>query len=219
MKKNISIILIIIVGCFLLTLFFLNGKTIYKTLEDRANLMLEDMRKRKKINQYKSKGYVVLKDESIWYSLDENEDTVTLISAYPLDSDGKINEKNPILKTYNESCLEDCNIIEKESDFSSFIAKKFLEPLINKLGVENSKNIVIRQITIDDLKKLGCDIEHLTCDEAPSWLSEYPFWTSTVISGTNNVFIVDKDKTIKEYPANEKAYVRVVLITSKENIY
>jgi len=219
MKKNISIILIIIIGSFLLTLFILNGESIYKKIEEKANVILKDMKETKQIKKYQKEGFVVLKDLSIWHLLSEDDNTVTLISAYPINSEGKIDKEDPFLISYSESCLEDCNIIEKESDLNSFIAKKFLEPLINKFKVEKSDTFITRLVTLEDLKSLGCDIDNLTCKDAPNWLVEFPFWTSGAISETNEVFIVDKDKTIKSYNANEKAYVRVVIQIDKKNIY
>lgn len=219
MKKNIVIISIVIISSFLLTLFILNRESIYKKLEEKANIIIENMKDAKQIKKYQKEGFVVLKDLSVWRLLSEDDTTVTLISAYPLSSEGKIDKEDPFLMSYNESCLEDCNVIEKESDLNSFIAKKFLEPLINKFKVEKSDTFITRLATLEDLKSLGCDIDNLTCKDAPSWLVEYPFWTSATIAETNEVFIVDNDKTIKSYNANEKAYVRVVIQIDKKNIY
>lgn len=219
MKKNIVIISIVIISSFLLTLFILNRESIYKKLEEKANIIIENMKDAKQIKKYQKEGFVVLKDLSVWRLLSEDDTTVTLISAYPLSSEGKIDKEDPFLMSYNESCLEDCNVIEKESDLNSFIAKKFLEPLINKFKVEKSNTFITRLATLEDLKSLGCDIDNLTCKDAPSWLVEYPFWTSATIAETNEVFIVDNDKTIKSYNANEKAYVRVVIQIDKKNIY
>jgi len=219
MKKNINIIFIIIISSVIFSVMLLKGDVIYKILQDKADIMIEDMKNKKDIKKYKREGYVVLKDGSLWYKIEEDKNKVTLINAYPLNENGKITKDNLLSTAYNKNCLENCDISKEESKLIPMISKKFLEPLINVIGRKDSESIVIRQVSLDDLKKIGCDINNLTCENAPSWVSEYPFWTNITIIGTNKVLIVDKDKKIKEQASNMEAYVRFVLVTDKINIY
>ena len=219
MKKNINIIFIIIISSVFFSVMLLKGDVIYKILQDKADIMIEDMKNKKDIKKYKREGYVVLKDGSLWYKIEEDKNKVTLINAYPLNENGKITKDNLLSTAYNKNCLENCDISKEESKLIPMISKKFLEPLINVIGKEKSESIVIRQVSLTDLEKLGCDVDSLSCEKAPDWLSEYPFWTNVTITGTNKVFIVDKDKKIKEYGSNLDAYVRFVLITDKINVY
>lgn len=222
MKKNIYIIVCIVAFSILFSILLLKGSiiipNIYKTLKQNADTVLEEMKEKKQIVKNQKKGYIVLKDGSIWYKIKEENNILTLISAYPLNEDGLLDE-NPYLISFHKNCFENCNISEKESELIPFISKKFLEPLINKLGKKESEGIITRYVTLEDLKILGCDIDNLDCTSAPSWLSEFPIWTSSTIEGSNKVFILDTDKKIKEYEANKKAYLRVVLITDKKNVY
>lgn len=219
MKKSISIIFIVILFSVFFSVMLLKGNVIYNVLEDKANVMLENMKNLKDIKKHKRMGYVVLKDGSLWYKIEEDKNKVTLINAYPLNETGKITNDDLMTTPYNKSCLENCDISKEENKIIPIISKRFLEPLINVIGKEKSESIVIRQVSLTDLEKLGCDVDSLSCEKAPDWLSEYPFWTNVTITGTNKVFIVDKDKKIKEYGSNLDAYVRFVLITDKINVY
>lgn len=222
MKKNTFIIILIILLSVLFSILLLKGKTIipniYETLKQNATNMLEEMNEKKQMMKNQKEGYIVLKDGSIWHKIKEENNRLTLISAYPLNEEGKIDE-NPSLISYHENCFEGCNVSEKESKLISSVSKKFLETMINKLGKPESEEIITRHITLEDLKILGCNLDDLDCTSAPSWLSEFPIWTSATIEGSNKLFIVDTDKKIKEYEANKKAYFRIVLITDKKNVY
>lgn len=218
MKKNIITIIVIIVGSIFLSLLLLKGPNLVERVNESAKVMLENMRKQKEIKKLEKKGYIVLKDGTLWYKMKEEGDMVTLISAFPLSKDGKIKEGEPYYLSYQSECEKGCNIFEKESDLISFVGETFFSNFIETVGKENSQESVVRHVTIDDLKNLGCDTDNLTCKDAPSWLTTNDFWTSITIEGTNEVFVVTKEKEMKTYPATDKATVRLVFTTNKKNV-
>ena len=156
-----------------------------------------------------------------FYVIDYDDKNITLLSMYTIDPKYNVQDKNNSIKvhfdkennrnssnnTYCDNPLYGCNVYDyKDGIFSNgkvtgtvkeeSSIKYYVDSYGYKMNLKGFKSVSL--ISIDDLKKIGCDLDKKTCTNTTyDFLYSTGYWTGSYYSGSSSlVYQVLSDGTI-----------------------